>query len=106
MSIPKQIIRALFGPGFDRVYSDTLPEELADWHLSLADCGHSIPCLLDGQVGSNPIFEDLCQVPVKTVLRGYRFEEIDGITVPVAKTGFTYDETFGLRILEPSDEEF
>lgn len=106
MSIPKQIILALFGPGFDRAYPGTLPEELADWHLYLPDCGHSILCLLDGHTDTNPIFEDLCPAPVKTVLRGYRIVAIDDIPVPVTQSGFTYDEMFGLRILEPADGEF
>jgi hypothetical protein len=106
VSKPREIIRTFFGSGFERVYSEKIPEELADWHLYLADGGHSILCLLDGHAGSSPTFEELCPVPVKTVLRGYRFETIEDTQVPVAQSGFTYDETFGLRILDPADEEF
>lgn len=106
MSNPETILNSLFGPGFTREYPGGLPEALAPWHLYLADAGHSIVCLLEGHTASPPSVDDLCPVPVKTVLRGYRFEKIDGMPVVVATTGFTYDPDLGLVPLHPEDEEF
>lgn len=98
----------IFGLGRERVYFGIISDELAEWYLYQPDCGHSILCLclLEGHIDTIPTFQDLCPVPVKTVLRGYCFEIIEDIPVPVAQTGFTYDDTFWLRILETEDEEF
>lgn len=107
MTSPKQIIADQFGASaVNRPYSGGLPPDLNEWHVYLPDAGHSIVCLLEGHCDQPPTLGDLCPVPVKTVLRQYRIEHIQGLAIPVAQAGFSYDQTYGLSILNPSDEEF
>jgi hypothetical protein len=83
-------------------YHSPLPPELQDWYCYTVDGGHSILCLLEGQFGQQPsslLWQSLCPVPVKTVMRGYR--QYGNFIVVVAD----YSKDLGL-ITDPEDDEF
>ncbi|MGW5569662.1 hypothetical protein ACWEVD_00555 [Nocardia thailandica] len=78
-----------------RVYPSPLPDELAPWHVYIADCGHSILVTLG---------EDLdmaVPAPVKTVLR-HGWKVLDNGLI---HADLPYDPTLGL-LTDPSDDEF
>ena len=81
-------------------YPSQLPPNLEEWYCYTSDGGHSILCLLEGLIEGGELWQQLCPVPVKTVLRGWRVQ--DGFLV--ATTGFQYDEKIGL-ITDPEDDE-
>lgn len=82
-------------------YPNQLPPNLEEWHCYTRDDGHSILCLLEGLINPGELWRQLCPVPVKAVLRGWRSQ--DGFVV--ATTGFQYDDYTGLRVSD-EDEEF
>ena len=80
-------------------YSNPLPGELKPYHVYLADCGHSILCVLKTHLVSatGQMDEYEVPVPVKYVMeRGYHMK--DGYVIVEAE----YDETLGLVV----DDEY
>jgi hypothetical protein len=91
----------------DQAYPHPLPPDLAPWYVYLPDSGHSILCFLDGfydpvSLGTDDAWQQMCPVPVRTVLRGWRMLE----SWPIALSGFSYDSARGLLLTDPADEEF
>ena len=86
-----------------RIYHTTLPAALTPWYCYTSDGGHSILALLDGVSDEDSeLWQQLCPVPVKTVLRGWRLHS-DGFVV--AEKGFQYNEQIGL-VTDKADDEF
>ena len=101
---PQEITREFCGEFYVpwKRYSAPLPAELETWYCYTSDGGHSIACLLEGLIKQSPeLWQQLCPVPVKTVLRGWRTE---GQFV-VVTTGFKYTDQLGLQV-DPADDEF
>lgn len=100
---PEEIVKEVCGefyvPG--KQYPYPLPPELVHWYCYTSDGGHSIAALLDGLIEPNEeLWQQLCPLPVKTLLRGYRIKK--GFVV--AEKGFRYDSTIGLRTSGVDDE--
>lgn len=87
-----------------KAYPSPLPNDLEPWYCYTSDGGHSLLALLDGLIEPdepNQLWQQLCPVPVMTVLRGYHLHE--GFIV--AEQGFRYDSQLGLQT-DPNDDEF
>lgn len=82
-------------------YHSELPPIVRDWYCYTTDGGHSILCLIEDRFDyqDSNLWQSLCPVPVKTVLRSNRIYA--GFVVVRAK----YDERVGLQT-PPEDDEF
>lgn len=103
---PKEIIEKNFaGTSFlvrGKTYPKELPSDLSPWYCYTSDGGHSILALLEGHFEEEEdLFQCLCPIPVKTVMRGYRIHK--GFVV--ATKGFEYNSRIGL-VTDPDDDEF